>query len=148
MRLSRTECLLVASTLVLTNCSRIASFRPTQLAALQALSTNRTDEVVVQDDEDDELTITRRTRLTLHFPGSPPIESVPERMGFSATTLRLGTAFESQAVVIPYTQIARVDARVHNLTGTLLAVFIPVGLVLALFIGCLGGGCQVASGER
>lgn len=126
--------LLVASVFLLTCCSRVATFRPTQLPALQALATER--EVTVQDDEGGELTITRSTRLTLHVPGFPPIESRPERMGFAPTSLRLGTAFEPQAPVLEYARIQRVDARVRNATGTYLAIFIPIGVFLTLVLIC------------
>jgi len=126
--------LLVASIFLLASCSRVTSFRPTQLPALQALSASR--DVVVQDDEGDELTITRTTRLTFHVPGFPPIESQPERLGFSPTALRLGTAFDTQAPVIEYARIARVDAKVRNWTGTLLAIFIPIGAFLTIVVVC------------
>lgn len=126
--------LVVATVLLIASCSRVASFRPTQLPALQGLAVNR--EVIVQDDEGDELKITRSTRLTFHVPGYAPIESRPELLGFSATALRLGAALDQQAPVLEYSRIARVDAKVRNMTATLLAIFIPVGVVLSLFVVC------------
>jgi hypothetical protein len=132
--------LVVASVLLIASCSRVASFRPTQLAALQGLAANR--EVMVQDDEGEELKITRSTRLTFHVPGYAPIESRPELLGFSATSLRLGAAFDQQAPVLEYARIARVDARVRNMTATLLAIFIPVGVLLSFFLVCsIDGSC-------
>jgi hypothetical protein len=129
---------LLASVFMLTSCSRVVSFRPTQLAALQGLAAER--EVEIVDEDGDELTINRNTRLTLHIPGYPPIEARPERLGFSPTALRLGSAFDPNAPTVAYTQIARVDAKVRNMTGTLLAIFIPIGVVLTLFIICSADG--------
>lgn len=126
--------LLVASVFLLVSCTREVSLRPTQLPRLQALSVRQ--DVVVEDEDGDEVKITRSTRLTLHVPGYPPIESRPENMGFAETSLRLGTAFQPQAPVIQYAQIGRVDARVRNLTGTLLAIFIPVGVFFTLVLIC------------
>ena len=126
--------LVVASIFLLVSCTRTVTLRPTQLPHLQGLAAS--PEVRLRDEDGDAVTISRRTRLTLYVPGFPPIESRPEDMGFSPTALRLGTAFQPQAPQIAYAQIARVDAKVRNLTGTLLAIFIPIGVFFTLFLIC------------
>ena len=130
----------LAAVFLLVGCTKTVGIPGSQIPRLRDLAAQR--EVEVADEDGDVVTITRRTRLTLYATGLPPIETRPDGLGFSATALRIGSAFEPQAPVLEYRRITRADARVRDSTATLLAIFIPVGILVSIFVVCAAeGGC-------
>ena len=135
----------VAAVLLLVGCSRTVGIPASQLPRLRALAAR--PEVQVRDIEGEEVSISGSTRLTLFVEGLPPIDTRPDRIGFSQTSLRLGNVLDPQAPAIEYGRVARVDARLFSLAKTLLVILIPVGVFTTLVCYCAAkdGGCN--SGE-
>jgi len=130
----------LAGVFLLVGCTKTVGIPGAQVPSLRGLTTQR--EVQVTDEQGDTVTITRRTRLTLYASGLAPIETRADGLGFAATALRIGSAFDPRAPVLEYRRIARADARVRDSTSTLLAIFIPVGILLTLVLVCsVEGGC-------